>query len=161
MLRKFLRLDNWTKLVVVFLLACILAAISYGLAFSNTKLNAASSHQPGAGYVSAAGTLLLTAASRSSDTTDDASSAAQNNAAAGARVAPHRVRRRNHSPQQQHEPGHAEQQNLKCSKLRIDRLCRRHLLHLGPDQYTLRSRQSPARPHHRLPRSWLPLTPAT
>ena len=47
MFKKFLSLDNWTKLVVVFLLGCTLTAIFYGVAFSNTKLNAASSRHPG------------------------------------------------------------------------------------------------------------------
>ena len=61
MFKKFLGLDNWTKLVVVFLLVGALATISYGRASSNTKLNAASSRNPG--DVSAAGTLQLTATS--------------------------------------------------------------------------------------------------
>jgi hypothetical protein len=70
--RKLLGLSNWIKLVVVALLGATLAAISYGLLFSHTQLNASSSHYPGAGNVSAVGTLLLTAASGSAGTTDAA-----------------------------------------------------------------------------------------
>jgi hypothetical protein len=64
--RKLLGLHNWTKLVVAALLGGTLAAISYGIFFSHTQLNAASFHN------SAAGTLLLAAASQSAYTTDDA-----------------------------------------------------------------------------------------
>jgi len=56
------------KLVVAALMGVTLAAISYGVLFSHTQLNAASSHSLGAGNVSAAGTLLLTAAYPSADT---------------------------------------------------------------------------------------------
>ncbi len=41
MFKKFLGLDNWTKLVVVFLFGSALAAISYRIAVSNTQLKAA------------------------------------------------------------------------------------------------------------------------
>jgi Chitobiase/beta-hexosaminidase C-terminal domain len=70
--RRFLGLQNRIKLVVAALLGVTLAAISYGVLFSHTQLNASSSHYLGAGNVSAAGTLLLTAASGSADTLDAA-----------------------------------------------------------------------------------------
>jgi len=66
--RRFLGLQNRMKLVVAALMGVTLAAISYGVLFSHTQLNAASSHSLGAGNVSAAGTLLLTAAYPSADT---------------------------------------------------------------------------------------------
>jgi hypothetical protein len=68
MFRKFLGLDNWTKWVVVFLFGGTLAAISYCIALRNTQLNAVFSHHPGAGNVSAAGTLQLTATLNSTTT---------------------------------------------------------------------------------------------
>jgi hypothetical protein len=41
MFKKFLGLDNWTKLVVIFLFGSALAAISYRIAVNNTQLKAA------------------------------------------------------------------------------------------------------------------------
>jgi hypothetical protein len=83
MFRKFLGLDNWTKWVVVFLFGGTLAAISYCIALRNTQLNAVFSHHPGAGNVSAAGTLQLTATLNSTDTSDDGSASAPANYPAG------------------------------------------------------------------------------
>jgi len=83
MFRKFLGLDNWTKWVVVFLFGGTLAAISYCIALRNTQLNAVFSHHPGAGNVSAAGTLQLTATLNSTDTSDDGSAPAPANYPAG------------------------------------------------------------------------------
>jgi hypothetical protein len=61
MFRKFLGLGNRTKLVVA-LLGASLAVISYRIAFSNPRLNAAFSHHPGAGNVPAAAALQPIAA---------------------------------------------------------------------------------------------------
>ena len=77
MFRRFLGLDNWTKSVVAALLGGTLAAISYGLFFSHTLLNAASFHHPGVDSVAAGRALLLTAVADSADTTDDTPATAQ------------------------------------------------------------------------------------
>jgi hypothetical protein len=79
MFRKFLGLDNWTKLVVVFLFGGTLAAIHHSIALSNTQLKAALSHHPGADNVPAAGTLQLTATFNATGTADDASATAPAN----------------------------------------------------------------------------------
>ncbi len=59
------------------LLGGTLAAISYGLFFSHTLLNAASFHHPGVDSVAAGRALLLTAVADSADTTDDTPATAQ------------------------------------------------------------------------------------
>lgn len=83
MLKKFLGLDNWTKLVVLFLLFGALAAISYGIASNNTQLSATFLRHPGADNVAAFGASQLTATLNLADTATDASATATNSVPGG------------------------------------------------------------------------------